>query len=179
MPGAVRESPAQHRTGPDSREMTGEKLVSLHITISELKGMLPGVATQVSTAFWVRLAEFVLARADAFEVVCQREDTSAIKLLMPLAETIERRHEDGALMFWGTVTPLVTRALVRGHGSGHESLWWWQMVLTSDGSRVFELSGYGEHMELFGLTDEEARSVLDLVPFSARTLRTVEDAGDR
>ena len=170
--GAVREN-------PDSREMTGEKLVSLHITIPELKGMLPGVATQVSTAFWAPLAEFVLARADAFEVVCQREDTSAIKLLMPLAETIERRHDDGALMFWGAVTPPVTRALVRGHGSGHESLWWWEMVLTADGSRVFELSGYGERMELFGLTEEEARSVLDMVPFSARTVRTTEEAADR
>ena len=159
--------------------MTGEKLVSLHITIPELKGMLPGVTTQVSTAFWAPLAEFVCARADSFEIVCQREDTSAIKLLMPVAETIERRHEDGALMFWGTVTAPVKRALVHGHGSGHESLWWWQMVLTADGSRVFELHGYGERMELFGLTDEETGTVLDMVPFSARTVRTVEEAGDR
>ncbi len=159
--------------------MTGEKLVSLHITIPELKGMPPGVATQVSTAFWVPLAEFVLGRADSFAVVCQRGDIRAIKLLMPLAETIERRHEDGALMFWGTVTAPVRQALVHGHGSRHESLWWWQMVLTADGSRVFELRGYGERMELFGLTEEEARTVLDMVPFSARVARTAEAAGDR
>jgi phage-related minor tail protein len=53
------------------------------------------------------------------------------------------------------------------------------MVLTADGSRVFELRGYGERMELFGLTEEEARTVLDMVPFSARVARTAEAAGDR
>ena len=72
-------------------DMTTDKLTSLHITIPDLRGMLPGVETAVSTAFWVPLAEFVLRRSGTFEVVCQREDTDAIKLLMPVAETIERQ----------------------------------------------------------------------------------------
>ena len=94
--------------------MTTAKLTSLRITVPELRGMLPGVETAVSTAFWVPLAEFVLHRSETFEVVCQREDTDAIRLLMPVAETIERRHEDGALMFWGAVTPAVTESCRRG-----------------------------------------------------------------
>ena len=159
--------------------MTTGKLISLHIVFPDLKGMLPGIETTVSTAFWVPLAEFVLRRSGTFEVVCLREDTGAIKLLMPVAETIERRREDGALMFWGAVTPAVTQAIVAGHGSGHESLWWWQIVLTSDGNQVFALHDYGAHMTLFGLTGEEASTVVDLLPLSARTVRTTDIAGDR
>lgn len=159
--------------------MTMEKLTSLHITIPELRGMLPGIEASVSTAFWVPLAEFVLRRSGTFEVVCMREDIGAIKLLMPVAETIERRHEDGALMFWGVVTPAVTRAVVGGHGSGHESLWWWQIALTRDGDQVFVLQDYGEHMDLFGLTGDETAAVLDLLPFSARTARTMDSTGTR
>lgn len=157
--------------------MTTDKLTSLQITIPDLRGMLPGAETGVSTAFWVPLAEFVLRRAGTFEVVCQREDTDAIKLLMPVAETIERRREDGALMFWGAVTPAVTRAVVGGHGSGHESLWWWQIVLTCDGNQVFVMQDYGAHMNLFGLTGDEAAAVLDLLPFAARTVRTTDAMG--
>jgi hypothetical protein len=153
--------------------MTTDKLTSLHITIPDLKGMLPGVETSVSTAFWVPLAQFVLSRSGTFEVVCMREDSSAIKLLMPVAETIERRREDGALMFWGAITPEVTRVVARGHGSGHESLWWWQIALTHDGDQVFVLQDYGEHMDLFGLTGDETAAVLDLLPFAARTVRTM------
>jgi hypothetical protein len=159
--------------------MTTDRLTSLHITIPDLRGMLPGVATAVSTAFWVPLAEFVLRRSGTFEVVCLREDTGAIKLLMPVAETIERRREDGALMFWGSITPAVIRAVVGGHGSGHESLWWWQIALTSDGNEVFVLQDYGAHMDLFGLTGVEAAAVLDLLPFSARTVRTMDATGTR
>lgn len=159
--------------------MTTGKLISLHIVFPDLKGMLPGIETTVSTAFWVPLAEFVLRRSGTFEVVCLREDTGAIKLLMPVAETIERRREDGALMFWGAVTPVVTQAIVAGHGSGHESLWWWQIVLTSDGNQVFALHDYGAHMNVFGLTGEEASAVVDLLPLSARTVRTTDIAGDR
>jgi len=159
--------------------MTTDRLTSLHITIPDLRGMLPGVETAVSTAFWVPLAEFVLRRSGTFEVVCLREDTGAIKLLMPVAETIERRREDGALMFWGSITPAVTRAVVGGHGSGHESLWWWQIALTCDGNQVFVLQDYGEHMNLFGLTADEAAAVLDLLPFSARTVRTMDTTGTR
>jgi hypothetical protein len=154
-----------------------DKLISLHITIPDLRGMLPGVETAVSTAFWVPLAEFVLRRSGTFEVVCLREDTDAIKLLMPFAETIERRREDGALMFWGAVTPAVTRAVVGGHGSGHESLWWWQIALTRDGDQVFVLQDYGAHMDLFGLTGVETVAVLDLLPFSARTVRRTDAMG--
>jgi hypothetical protein len=157
--------------------MTTDKLISLHITIPDLRGMLPGVETAVSTAFWVPLAEFVLRRSGTFEVVCLREDTDAIKLLMPFAETIERRREDGALMFWGAVTPAVTRAVVGGHGSGHESLWWWQIALTRDGDQVFVLQDYGAHMDLFGLTGVETAAVVDLLPFSARTVRTADAMG--
>jgi len=159
--------------------MMTDKLTSLHITIPGLRGMLPGVETAVSTAFWVPLAKFVLRRSGTFEVVCQREDTDAIKLLMPVAETIERRREDGALMFWGVVTPEVTRAVVGGHGSGHESLWWWQIALTRDGDQIFVLQGYGEHMDLLGLTGDETAEVLDLLPFSARTARTMDATGTR
>ncbi len=167
------------RAHVDCGDMTTAKLTSLHITVPELSGMLPGVETAVSTAFWVPLAEFVLHRSETFEVVCQREDTNAIRLLMPVAETIERRREDGALMFWGAVTPAVTRAVAGGHGSGHESLWWWQIALTSNGNQVFVLQDYGEHMDLFGLTGDEAATVLDLLPFSARAARTSEAAGTR
>ncbi|HWQ21384.1 MAG TPA: hypothetical protein VN478_01500 [Clostridia bacterium] len=159
--------------------MTSDRFSSLHITIPDLRGMLPGVETGVSTAFWVPLAEFVLHRSETFEVVCQREDTDAIKLLMPVAEMIERRHEDGALMFWGAVTPTVSRAVAGGHGSGHESLWWWQMALTSDGNQVFALQEYGERMDVYGLTADEAAAVLELLPFSARIVRTMEAAGTR
>lgn len=161
----------------DHRDMTTDKMTSLRITIPGLRGMLPGIETAVSTAFWVPLAESVLHRSEAFEVVCQREDTDAIKLMMPVAETIERRREDGALMFWGAVTPAVTRAVAGGHGSGHESLWWWQIALTSNGSQVFFLQDYGEHMDLFGLTGDEAAAILGLLPFSARVARTSEIAG--
>jgi hypothetical protein len=157
--------------------MTSSKLTSLHIRIPDLRGMLPGVETAVSTAFWVPLAEFVLRRSGTFEVVCLREDTDAIRLLMPVAETIERRREDGALMFWGTVTPAVTRAIVGGHGSGHESLWWWQIALTRDGDQVFVLQDYGEHLEVLGLTGDEAAEIIDLLPFSARTVRTTDATG--
>jgi len=157
--------------------MTTDKLISLHITIPDLRGMLPGVDTAVSTAFWVPLAEFVLRRSGTFEVVCLREDTDAIKLLMPFAETIERRREDGALMFWGAVTPAVTRAVAGGHGSGHESLWWWQIALTRDGDQVFVLQDYGAHMDLFGLTGDETAAVVDLLPFAARTVRTTDAMG--
>ena len=160
-------------------DMTTDKLTSLHITIPDLRGMLPGVETAVSTAFWVPLAEFVLRRSGTFEVVCLREDTGAIKLLMPVAETIERRREDGALMFWGVVTPAVTRAVVGGHGSGHESLWWWQIALTCDGNQVFVMEDYGAHMDLFGLTGDEVAAVLDLLPFAARTVRTTGARGNR
>jgi hypothetical protein len=159
--------------------MTTDKLTSLHITIPDLKGMLPGVETSVSTAFWVPLAQFVLSRSGTFEVVCMREDSSAIKLLMPVAETIERRREDGALMFWGAITPEVTRIIAGGHGSGHESLWWWQIALAHDGDQVFVLQDYGEHMELFGLTGDEAAAVLDLLPFAARTARTMDATATR
>jgi hypothetical protein len=159
--------------------MTSNKLTTLHIRIPDLRGMLPGVETAVSTAFWVPLAEFVLHRSGTFEVVCLREDTDAIKLLMPVAETIERRHEDGALMFWGAVTPAVTRAVVGGHGSGHESLWWWQIALTRDGDQVFVLQDYGAHMDVFGLTGDEAAEVDDLLPFAARTVRTMNTTGTR
>ncbi|MHB8106868.1 MAG: hypothetical protein ACYDH4_05510 [Candidatus Cryosericum sp.] len=154
--------------------MMSDKLTSLRITIPDLKGMLPGVETAVSTAFWVPLAEFVLHRSRAFEIVCMREDSSAIKLLMPVAETIERRREDGALMFWGAVTPDVTRAIAGGHGSGHESLWWWQMALTHDGDQVFVLQDYGERMDVFGLTGDEMAAVLNLLPNAARTARTMD-----
>jgi len=160
-------------------DMASNKLTSLHIRIPDLRGMLPGVETAVSTAFWVPLAEFVLRRSGTFEVVCLREDTDAIKLLMPVAETIERRHEDGALMFWGAVTPVVTRAVVGGHGSGHESLWWWQIALTRDGDQVFVLQDYGAHMDVFGLTGDEAAEVVDLLPFSARTVRAMDTTGTR
>jgi hypothetical protein len=160
-------------------DMTTGKLTALHITIPDLRGMLPGVETSVSTAFWVPVAEFVLGRSGTFEVVCQREDTDAIKLLMPVAETIERRREDGALMFWGAVTPAVTRAVAGGHGSGHESLWWWQIALTRDGDQMFVLQDYGAHMEVFGLTEGEAAEVIDLLPFSARAVRTMNAAGTR
>ncbi len=136
--------------------------------------MLPGAETTVSTSFWVPLAEFVFQRARTFEVVCRREDTDAIKLLMPYAETVERRHEDGALMLWGPVTPVATRMIVGGHGTGHEALWWWQMVLTRDGEQVFDLEDYGEHMDVFGLSEAEAAVVSELLPFSAHTFRTVE-----
>jgi hypothetical protein len=95
---------------------------------------------------------------------------------MPVAETIERRREDGALMFWGAVTPAITKAVAGGHGSGHESLWWWQIALTSNGNEVFVLQDYGEHMALFGLTGDEAAVVLDLLPFSAHVARTAEAA---
>jgi hypothetical protein len=98
---------------------------------------------------------------------------------MPVAETIERRREDGALMFWGAVTPEVTRAVVGGHGSGHESLWWWQIALTRDGDQVFVLQDYGEHIDLFGLTGDETTAVLDLLPLSARTARTMDATGTR
>lgn len=152
--------------------MTTDKLTSLHITIPGLRGMLPGVETSVSTAFWVPLAELVLRRSGTFEIVCLRDDIDAIKSLMPVAETIERRHEDGALMFWGRVTPSVIKAVVGGHGSGHESLWWWQMDLTRDGDQVFTLRDYGAHMDLFGLSQETAATVLELLPFSARAVRT-------
>jgi len=158
-------------------DMATDKLTSLHITIPDLRGMLPGVETAVSTAFWVPLAKFVLHRSGTFEIVCQREDTDAIKLLMPVAETIERRREDGALMFWGAVTPEVNMAVVGGHGSGHESLWWWQIALTRDGDQVFVLQDYGEHMDLFGLTGDETAAVLDLLPFSARIARTMGATG--
>jgi len=156
-----------------------DKLSSLRITIPDLRGMLPGVETAVSTAFWVPVAEFVLRRSGTFEVVCQREDTDAIKLLMPVAETIERRREDGALMFWGTVTPAVTKAVSGGHGSGHESLWWWQIALTRDGDQVFVLQDYGARMDVFGLTGDEAAEVINLLPFSARAVRTVSADGTR
>ena len=157
--------------------MTTDKLSSLHITIPDLRGMLPGVETAVSTAFWVPVAEFVLRRSGTFEVVCQREDTDAIKLLMPVAETIERRREDGALMFWGAVTPAVIKAVARGHGSGHESLWWWQIALTRDGDQVFVLQDYGARMDVYGLTGDEAAEVIDLLPFSARAVRTMSATG--
>ena len=159
--------------------MTTDRLTSLHIAIPDLRGMLPGVETAVSTAFWVPLAEFVLQRSGAFEVVCQREDTDAIKLLMPVAEMIERRREDGTLVFWGPVTPAVSRAIAGGHGSGHESLWWWQIALTSGGSQVFVLQAYGEQMDLYGLSGNEAAAVVDLLPLSARTARTTEAVGTR
>jgi len=159
--------------------MTTDKLSSLRITIPDLRGMLPGVETAISTAFWVPVAEFVLRRSGTFEVVCQREDTDAIKLLMPVAETIERRREDGALMFWGTVTPAVTKAVSGGHGSGHESLWWWQIALTRDGDQVFVLQDYGARMEVFGLIEDEAAEVINLLPFSARAVRTMTAAGTR
>ena len=167
------------RANAASGEMTSSKITSLHIRIPDLRGMLPGVETAVSTAFWVPLAEFVLRRSGTFEVVCLREDTDAIRLLMPVAETIERRHEDGALMFWGAVTPAVTRAVVGGHGSGHESLWWWQIALTRDGDQVFVLQDYGEHLEVFGLTGDEAAEVIGLLPFSSRTVRTTDTTGTR
>jgi hypothetical protein len=150
--------------------MTG-RLFTLHIAIPELRGMLPGAETTVSTSFWVPLAEFVFKRSRTFEVVCRREDADAVKLLMPYAETVERRHEDGALMFWGPVTPAVTRVIAGGHGSGHEVLWWWQVSLTCDGDQVFVLEDYGEHMDVFGLSDVEAAFVVELLPFSARTAR--------
>ncbi len=160
-------------------DMTTDKLTSLQITIPDLRGMLPGVETAISTAFWVPLAEFVLRRSGTFEVVCQREDIDAIKLLMPVAEMIERRHEDGALMFWGAVTPAVTKAVVGGHGSGHESLWWWQIALTHEGDQVFVLQDYGARMDVFGLTADEVAVVLDLLPFSARSARTTGVARTR
>ena len=156
-----------------------DRLTSLHITIPDLRGMLPGVETAVSTAFWVPLAEFVLQRSKTFEVVCQREDTDAIRLMMPVAEMIERRHEDGALMFWGAVTPVVGKAISGGHGSGHESLWWWQIALTSEGNQVFALQAYGEQMGLYGLSGDEAAAVVDLLPLSARTSRSTEAVGSR
>jgi hypothetical protein len=159
--------------------MMADKLTSLHITIPDLRGMLPGVEAAVSTAFWVPVAEFVLRRSGTFEVVCQREDIDAIKLLMPVADTIERRREDGALMFWGAVTPAVTKAIAGGHGSGHESLWWWQIALTRDGDQVFVLQDYGARMEVFGLTGDEAAEVIDLLPFSARAVRTMNATGTR
>lgn len=159
--------------------MMTDRLTSLHITIPDLRGMLPGVETAVSTAFWVPLAEFVLQRSGTFEVVCQREDTDAIRLMMPVAEMIERRHEDGALMFWGAITPAVSNAIAGGHGSGHESLWWWQIALTSEGSQVFTLQAYGEQMDLYGLNEDEVAAVVDLLPFSARTARTAESAATR
>ncbi|MCE5192641.1 MAG: hypothetical protein ABFD13_06110 [Candidatus Cryosericum sp.] len=149
-----------------------EQLISLHITIPDLRGMLPNTPTVVSTAFWVPLAQFVMRRAGAFEVVCQREDTSAIKLLMPLAEIVERRRDDGALMFWGGVTPVVCKAVASGHGSGHESLWWWQINLTREGEQVFALQDYGARMDVFALTEAEATTVLNLLPFAARTIRS-------
>ncbi|MGB9666329.1 MAG: hypothetical protein ACPL2N_03360 [Candidatus Cryosericum sp.] len=146
-----------------------DKLVSLHITIPELRGILPNTATVVSTAFWVPLADFVLRRAGVFEVVCQREDAMAIKLLMPLAETIERRREDGALMFWGTVTPGFCKAIANGHGSGHDALWWWQIALSREGEQVFALREYGAVMDLFALNESEVNVILELLPCAART----------
>lgn len=156
--------------------MTG-RLFTLHIAIPELRGMLPGAETSVSTSFWVPLAEFVLKRSRTFEVVCRRDDTDAIKLLMPYAETVERRHEDGALMFWGSVSPAVTRVIAGGHGSGHEALWWWQLSLTCDGDQVFVLEDYGEHMDVSGLSEAEAGAVVELLPFTARTTRTAQAPG--
>lgn len=134
--------------------------------------MLPGAETIVSTSFWVPLAEFVLKRSRTFEVVCRREDTDAIKRLMPYAETVERRHEDGALMLWGTTTPAVVQAVSGGHGAGHEALWWWQVALTRDGDQVFVLDDYGEHMDVFRLTEADAAMVTELLPFTARTTRS-------
>ncbi len=148
-----------------------DKLVSLHIAVPDLRGMLPNAPTVVSTAFWVPLAAFVLGRAKTFEIVCQREDTDAIRLLMPLADTIERRREDGALMFWGGVTPMVCKVVTGGHGSGHESLWWWQVALTREGDQVFVLRDYGARMDVFALTEAEATTVLNLLPCAARTTR--------
>jgi len=154
-----------------------ERLVTLHITVPELRGMLPGALTTVSTSFWVPLAEFVLRRSRTFEVVCKREDRDPIKLIMPYAETVERRHEDGSLAFWGSVTPGIVHVLSGGHGSGHEALWWWEISLTCDGRQVFVLEDYGEHMDVFGLTEAEAAHVVDLLPFTVRTSRTIESGG--
>ncbi len=153
--------------------MTGQ-LFTVHIVLPELRGMLPGAGTTVSTSFWVPLATFVLGRAQAFEFVCRREDREAIKLLMPCAETVERRHEDGALMFWGPVVPAVARIIAGGHGGGHEALWWWQMTLTHGDDQVFVLEEYGERMDVFGLSDAEAAFIVELLPFSARTTRIVQ-----
>jgi hypothetical protein len=154
-----------------------ERRFTLHIAVPELRGMLPGAATTVSTSFWVPLAEFVLKRSRTYEVVCKREDRDPIKLLMPYAETVERRHEDGALAFWGSVNPAIIRVLTGGHGSGHEALWWWQVSLTCDGEQIFVLEDYGEHMDAFGLTEAEAALVVELRPFTVRTSRTVEGPG--
>jgi hypothetical protein len=155
------------------------RLYTLHIAIPELRGMLPGAETTVSTAFWVPLAEFVFQRSRMFEVMCRREDSDAIKLLMPYAETIERRHEDGVLMFWGPVTPAVARVIAGGHGSGHEALWWWQVALTCEGDQVFVLEDYGEHMDVFGLSEGEVALVTELLPFTARTDRTAQAPASR
>jgi len=151
-----------------------QRFFTLHVTVPELRGMLPGAATTISTSFWVPLAEFVLKRSRTYEVVCKREDRDPIKLLMPCAETVERRHEDGALTFWGSVNPAVVRVLAGGHGSGHEALWWWQISLTRDGEQVFVLEDYGEHMDVFGITEAEAAFVVELLPFTVRTSSTVQ-----
>jgi len=156
---------------PALGEMMTDKLVTVHITVRDLRGMLPNAPTVVSTAFWVPLAEFVLGRAATFEIVCQREDTNAIRLLMPLADTIERRRADGALMFWGSMTPAIRGAVISGHGSGHESLWWWQIALERDGEQVFVLKDYGACMDVFGLSDDEVSQVLELLPDAARATR--------
>jgi hypothetical protein len=82
-------------------------------------------------------------------------------------------------MFWGAVTSAVTMAVVGGHGSGHESLWWWQIALTRDGDQIFVLQDYGAHMDVFGLTGDEVTEVVDFLPFSARTVRTTDAMGTR
>lgn len=151
-----------------------DRLFTVHVVLRDLRGILPGAATSVSTSFWVPLAQFIFGRARLFEIVCRREDHLSIKLLMPYADTVERRRDDGALMFWGPVTPAVTRVVASGHGSGHEGLWWWQIALTHDGDQVFVLEDYGERMDIFGLSESEATRVVELLPLAARTSRTTD-----
>jgi hypothetical protein len=41
------------------------------------------------------------------------------------------------------------------------------------------MQDYGAHMDVFGLTVDEAAEVVDLLPFSARTARTMGATGTR